>query len=263
MTHEEKKKLYAALAAPFAEEAVERTDGRVTGKGYSTVGLKYQFVVNRMNEVLGLGGWRVHRTIRTKEITTAKGRPAYESVAEVTIELGEWIDGNFVAWADAVADGGHVSMSEPDSIKGSYTNAVKKCCAFFGVGRQAYEGTLDDDNVPQDGDVAPVTHVAPPSSAPVAQRPASPPPPPVVQTLPTRPSAPPRNRLTSKQLAAIWAIARKLGFEQQALRQMVKSKFNAQPEFLTRDQASALIGSLAQEAGNGHADEMRQPGEEG
>jgi hypothetical protein len=77
-------------------------------------------------------------TIRTKAITTTKGRAAYESVAEVTIELGAWVDGQFVAWADAVTDGGHISGNEADSIKGSYTNAIKKCCGFFGCGKAAY-----------------------------------------------------------------------------------------------------------------------------
>jgi hypothetical protein len=70
--------------------------------------------------------------------------------------------------------------------------------------------------------------------------------------------------LSSKQLAAIWAIGRKLGHEQQALRQFVKAKFGAQPEFLTRDQASQLIGAMSAQAGNGHdAGEQREPGMEG
>jgi len=74
-----------------------------------------------------------------------------------------------------------------------------------------------------------------------------------------------RNRLTSKQLAAIWAIGRKLGYEQQALRQHIKSTFTVQPEFLTREQASQAIGALSKQAGNGQADEFpgREVGQEG
>ena len=49
MTNEEIKKIYAALSAPFPEEAIERTDGRITRRGYSTTGIKYQYVVNRLN----------------------------------------------------------------------------------------------------------------------------------------------------------------------------------------------------------------------
>ena len=43
---------------------------------------------------------------------------------------------------------------------------------------------------------------------------------------------------------------------------MVKQKFNAQPEFLTRDQASALIGSMSNGGGYG-AEHGREPGQEG
>jgi hypothetical protein len=267
MTNEEKKKIYQQLAAPFPEEAIERTDGRITGRGYSTTGLKYQYVVNRMNEALGLGGWRVHRAIRTKAITTAKGRPAYESVAEVTIELGMWVDGQFVAWADAVADGGHVSGNEADSIKGSYTNAIKKCCALFGCGKAAYEGSIDDDSVPQDpSDNISLTPqpVERPSPASAPQHQGQAPQQRVQQqaTPPQAPPAPSRNRLTSKQLGAIQAIARKLGYDPQGLRAFVKGQFGAQPEFLTRDQASKLISAMSAQAGNGHA-EQQEPGAEG
>ncbi len=78
MTHEERKKLYAALAAPFPESCIQRTEGRVTGRGYDTTGIGYQHIVNRLNEVLGVGGWRAHREITIKEITTSSGRKAYE-----------------------------------------------------------------------------------------------------------------------------------------------------------------------------------------
>jgi hypothetical protein len=57
--------------------------------------------------------------------------------------------------------------------------------------------------------------------------------------------------LSSKQLAAIWALGRKLGYEQQGLRQFVKGKYGAQPEFITREQASQLIGAMSEQAGNG------------
>ena len=61
MTSAEKKAIYAALAAPFPEHCIQRTEGRLTGRGYDTVGYGYQHVANRLNEVLGVGGWRAHR----------------------------------------------------------------------------------------------------------------------------------------------------------------------------------------------------------
>ena len=259
MTHDEKKKIYAALAAPFPEHCIQRTEGRTTGRGYDTTGIGYQFIANRLNEVLGVGGWRAHRTVNVKEITRSNGRQAFEAICDITMELGEWIDGQFIVFAESLADGGHVATSEADARKGAYTNAFKKAAAFFGCGKAAYEGSLDDDNIPADpaGGVTVTTLPTPqqPRTAP-APVPASP------QQVAPR-SAPSRNRLSSKQLAAIWALGRRLGYEQQALRQFVKGKFGSQPEFLTREQASQIIGAMSEQAGNGHAQEQHEPGAEG
>ena len=264
MTNEEKRKIYLQLAAPFPEHCIQRTEGRVTGRGYDTTGIGYQHIANRLNEVLGVGGWRAHRTVTVKEIVRSNGRPAFEAICDITLELGEWIDGKFIVFAESLADGGHLASSEADARKGSYTNAFKKAAAFFGVGRQAYEGSLDDDNLPGEHVVQTVQQ---PIQRPVpVAAPVGVPQGPVMQQ-PRATPAPTRNRLTSKQLGALQAISRKLGMDHGGLRAISKQRFNAQPEFLTRDQASQLIASMsAQLNGNGqgygeaHADE---PGMEG
>jgi len=262
MTSAEKKAIYAALAKPFDEHCIQRTEGRLTGRGYDTASIGYIHVVARLNEVLGIGSWRAHRTVNVKEITRSNGRPAFEAICDITLELGEWVDGNFIVFAESLADGGHVASSEADARKGSYTNAFRKACSFFGIGKQAWEGSLDDDNLPGDHVLQAVQQPAQrpaPAAAPVGVSHA-----PVMQQSRTTP-APTRNRLTSKQLGAIGAIARKLGLDQPALRAATKQRFNAQPEFLTREQASQMISSLSQQAGNGHdnADGMHEPGMEG
>lgn len=266
MTNEERRKIYSALAAPFPESCIQRTEGRITGRGYDTTGIGYQHVVNRLNEAVGLGCWRAHRTVTVKTITTSKGREAYEAICDLTLELGSWENGEFVVFAEALSDGGHTSMSEADARKGAYTNALKKAAAMFGCGRQAYEGTLDDDNVPADSpdqSHGAVTVTTLPT--PRVQSPTSPAPPATTISQPHRSvTAPPRSRLTSKQLAAIWALGRKIGYEQSTLRSHIKTAFGVQPEFLSRDQASQAIGALSKEAGNGHAEQFeREPGAEG
>ena len=262
MTKEERQKLYAALAAPIAEQSIERTDGRLTGKGYSTTGIKYQYVVNRLNDVLGVGGFRVERTVSVKETATAKGRPAFEAACEITLQLGEWIDGAFVPFAEAIGDGGHTATSEADARKGAYTNGFKKAAAFLGVGRQAFEGTLDDENV---HDEEPIPY-APTKRAtdlldvqPKRGQIVAPP-----QPLPSR------SRLTAKQLAAIWSLAQRSGQDKAEFRTHVIEKYGAQAEYLTREQASHLIESLGSPRttanGNGrdaHDVERRDPGQEG
>lgn len=265
MTNDEKKKLYTALAAPFPESCIQRTDGRLTGKGYSTSGIGYQFIVNRLNEVLGVGCFRAHRTMTIKEITRSNGRPAVECVCDLTLEIGAFIDGQWVMIGEALADGSHQSSTEGDARKGAYTNAFKKAAAFFGVGKQAYEGTLDDDNVPGEieSTVAPVMSVV---RAPVPQVAHQAPStasgytsPPAAQNAGPH-GGPPRNRLSSKQLSAIWSIARKLGHEQGSFRSKVKAEFGKALEFLSKDEASALITRLnAHLNGNGSGHEVEQP----
>ena len=266
MTNEEKKKLYAALSAPFTDEAaVERTDGKLTGRGYSTTGIKYQFVVNRLNESLGgVGGFRAHRTVTVKEITRSNGRPAFEAICDLTLELGSWSpEGQFVTFAEALADGGHVAASEADARKGAYTNAFKKAAAFFGVGRQAYEGTIDDDSLPGEIDTsaAPVMKVV---RAPTVQSPSTPVQVPPGYTRTATPAEaqlqqPDRSRLSSKQLSCIWSIARKLGVEQSGFRAQVKQRYGCQLEFLSRQQASELITSLNAQLHNGGEHHEQQP----
>ena len=274
MDENTRKKMYQSLSAPFPESCIQRTEGRITGRGYDTTGIAYQFVVNRLNEVLGVGGFRVHREVTVKEVQRSNGRPAFEAICDLTLELGEWVDGKFVAFAESLADGGHLSSSEADARKGAYTNAFKKAAAFHGVGKQAYEGTLDDDNVPA-GEVIDHSRSVPTSTtvvraaaAPVQAAPSTTPTPPgYVRTgtaVDTRPASVPaeRNRLSSKQLAAIWSIARKLAVEQSAFRTKVKGHYGCQLEFLNRTQASEVITSLnAQLNGNGSGKHEESPGE--
>lgn len=239
MTSENRMKLYVALAAPFPEDAIERTDGRLTGKGYSTTGIKYQFIVNRLNEVLGVGGFRVERKITMKEVATTKGRPAFEAACEMRLQLGEWVDGQFVPFAEAVGDGGHTAMALADAIKGAYTNSFKKTAAFFGVGRQAYEGSIDDDNVPAE------------ASAPVARMP--------TRTASRAPVVPadalegphgvptqevPRaiaGRVTSAQLGKLRELVAEAGEDWATYRAAIRQRLGINIEYADRATASTLI----------------------
>lgn len=258
MTTDERKKIYAALAAAFSENCIQRTDGKLTGKGYSTSGIGYQFIVNRLNEVLGVGCFRAHRTMTIKEFTRSNGRPAVECVCDLTLEIGSFVDGQWVMIGEALADGSHQSATEGDARKGAYTNAFKKAAAFFGVGRQAYEGTLDDDNLPGEAasDMAPVVTVVraqPQTTAPLGHSSS-----PTPQS--TTGSAAPRNRISSRQLSAIWSIARRLGHEQASFRSKVKAEFGKALEFLGKDEASTLITRLNGHLnGNGNGHDVEQP----
>lgn len=203
--------------------------------------------------------YRIHRTIEVRTITTAKGRTVYEGTADMSVELGEWVNGKFEVIAERLADGGHVSSSMIDAKKGAHTGALKRALAGLGIGKAAWEGKLDnapdDDNLPSDDIALPRTS-KPPPAAPVhsQQQPTG-----YVsmgKAVDTRPQQTPnRNRISSRQLAAVMAMSRKVGMEPSALRAKVKGQFGVQVEFVSREIASQIISSLQAQLnanGSGH-----------
>ena len=141
---------YEKLAKELPKDAVEESDGKVTGKGYDTKGYKYQYIVNRLNEVVGFN-WSTKQEVKLINTKKAQsGREMYEYIAKVSIVITTPATGA-TAGLETVRTcyGGHTSNNHGDAAKGAFTNAFKKTAALFGVGKQAYEGTIpDDDNQP-------------------------------------------------------------------------------------------------------------------
>lgn len=63
------------------------------------------------------------------------------------------------------------------------------------------------------------------------------------------PTAPPnpvsvRDRLTSKQYAALRSLSRTTGYDERGFKEQVRKHYGVEPAYLSRVQASELIGSL-------------------
>lgn len=119
------------------KEAIEFADKNITKKGYDMFGYGYQFMVNVLNEVVGPADWSFnYEIVKETNGQWANGRPFWELTiaTEITI-LG----------VTKKCVGGHKAESYTDALKGGITNAFKKTLGFFGVGKKAYEGTVDDD----------------------------------------------------------------------------------------------------------------------
>jgi len=145
--------IYGKLSAPMPKESIQRASKAMTRKGYDTTGIGYQFIVNRFNEVLGIENWWFdYEIVDVNNGEFGNGKPFKDIAVAVTI----WIS---YGW-DAIKEvpltvyrkcvGGHVASTYADALKGAVTNAFKKTAALFGVGKQAYEGTLDDDTSYED-----------------------------------------------------------------------------------------------------------------
>ena len=144
----------AACMAPWPEEAVERSDGSKTGKGYNTTGIGYQWIVDRMNAVFGIGSWDMEFEAKHWDAgQTSSGKPWFGCDTRGWLMLGGWMIHNetgecvFKIIARAPLVGGHVSLSGIDAEKGAITNGFKKAAAMLcGCGSEAYRGMIDDDN---------------------------------------------------------------------------------------------------------------------
>jgi len=152
--------LRAVSALP--KEAVETASKEATGKGYDTTGYQYQFLVNILNEMIGLCNWSFdYKIIKEIERKWSNGKPYHEITAEITIEI---------LGIKRTCVGGHRAELYFDALKGAITNGFKKTLAFFGVGKKAYEGTLDDDYMPISAEpMAPMARPTYPNSMPTAE----------------------------------------------------------------------------------------------
>jgi hypothetical protein len=127
------------------DTAVERAKKEITRKGYDTTGYQYQFLVNILNEIVGVNNWSYDYIVsKENEGNYTNGKHFYEVSVDMEIEI---------LGAKRKAPGGHKSEMYADAKKGAVTNSLKKTLAMFGIGKKAYEGTIDDDfrPLPDDG----------------------------------------------------------------------------------------------------------------
>ena len=137
------------LSKPLPKEAIQRTKGTQTKKGYDTTGYGYQYAVDRFNDVLGLD-WDF--TYQILDVTKGKyqdkeyqgkvvpGKPFVSITVNVSIFVLDKKGRPCAGW--------HTSNNYADALKGAITNGFKKSAAFWGVGRDAFAGIIDDDNRP-------------------------------------------------------------------------------------------------------------------
>ncbi len=103
-------------------------------------------------------------------------------------------------------------LSVGDCLKAAASASIRKSATLFGIGLYLFE-----DRKPQSKQL--------PENTP-----------------------PPANlgdgRLTNKQLAAIYAISKAKGFSRQEVEKKILETYSKKPDYLTKDQASALIEEL-------------------
>lgn len=133
--------IFTSLGEKLPDEAIQRTKKGDTKKGYDTGGYGYQYIVDRLNSRF-TDKWFFEWTIIHEEKGSYKsGAPFYD----ITVKVEIWLSADGKGRSCV---GGHTAMTYADALKGAITNGFKKTAAFWGVGRDAYAGTIDDDNTP-------------------------------------------------------------------------------------------------------------------
>ena len=95
--------------------------------------IKVIYVVERLNDVFGLNGWRVdNEVIETGRMVVVRATLA---IPKYGIAIEQF--------------GGNDNPDRGDAYKGACTDALSKCASYLGIGMDVYKGL--NDNRPRDG----------------------------------------------------------------------------------------------------------------
>lgn len=122
--------LYAQLRAPLPDEAITADNSR----GFLLTGIKSAYVVERLNETLGLCGWGWWFKVVSLDIG--------EQFVLADIDL-YYADDEL--WSQPIRASGDQRIIKGrigDAKKGAVSDALKKAASFLGVGERAYKGLL-------------------------------------------------------------------------------------------------------------------------
>lgn len=125
------KELYEQLKKPFPKEAYQVDNSR----GFALTSIKAQYVVERLNDVLGVEGWSVEGEFEE----TSEG-VLFIGELSVRVEIGdttERIKRSGVGYATIKK--GHVG----DAYKGAMTDLISKTSSHLGVGNEVFKGNVD------------------------------------------------------------------------------------------------------------------------
>ena len=115
--------LIAKLREPLPPEAVSPNPQK---PGLSVI--KVIYVVERLNEVFGLNGWRVvNEIVENGRMVVVKGSL---KIPKYNIHIEQY--------------GGNDNPDRGDAYKGACTDALSKCASYLGIGMDVYKGLRDN-----------------------------------------------------------------------------------------------------------------------
>lgn len=138
-----KNSLKDKLTRAFPEGAKQKKDYG----GFPATGYRPAYVTERLNEVFGYEGWRakVERFVVMKDGTASEVDVLLtDKVATVYVKLEVFFDEKkAVRWQFGSCNIAEKGLTPGEAIKGAFTDALKKCCAYFDIGNDAYKGEVE------------------------------------------------------------------------------------------------------------------------
>lgn len=125
------REIYAQLSKKFPDEAITKDNSR----GFDLTSVKAQYVVERMNEVLGITGWSMAGDFSRDE----KG-VLYTGILCITI-------GEEKYHYEAVGFSA-IKKNLGDSYKSARTDALSKAASWLGVANEVFKGNGNRDSLP-------------------------------------------------------------------------------------------------------------------
>lgn len=130
--------VYKKLAAPFPKAAYVADRSRMntkTGRGIVLTSLKAQFVIERLNEVLGFMNWSHGGEYQVQ----TDGSVIFQGALVVTIngKQNRFFSAGF----------GSKKTNMGDTYKSAKTDSLCKCASQIGVGNDAFKGLIDPDTL--------------------------------------------------------------------------------------------------------------------
>lgn len=121
------------IAESFPPESIQVNTART---GNEEIGVKPQYVIERLNEAFGFNHWAAVK------IESEIGQN--HCLFHVNLLVGSYINGSFIVEAERSAYGGSriVKGNLPDALKGAQTDAIKKAASMFNIAGEIYKGTV-------------------------------------------------------------------------------------------------------------------------
>ena len=190
------------LCKPFRPELIRQRKGR-EGKILSYV--ETHAVIARLNE--GCDEWSfevVEHSVHDDEVIVL-GKLTADGVVKSAF-----------GGSNITIDKAGRVVSLADDLKAAASDSLKKCATLLGVGLELYGGNYPPTNNGGNGRSS--------------------------RTSGGNGTPPPSDRLTSRQLSAVWASCRRYGVSREALGDLIARRFQKDAiEQLTKKEASALI----------------------